>query len=172
MDSTLGPQTVRLNAEPLAAFKSIFGALDCPRDSNLRGFYHGGLTGPAWARRLASTALAMGKLGGWWGKEFKSGGKGINLVFSEEEGFRRVVSFRLVSMASAIDGKNCLAVQYTRSCPFPWPYIVDELRCLDEGCLLGLSHPAIHPLQRLAFPFLLYAAKDPTANFKPKSMDD
>lgn len=55
-----------------------------------------------------------------------------------------------------MDVKPGLTVQYAPECPFPWPFVIDELRCLDENCLLGLTIINLGLLRSLAFPFLLF----------------
>jgi hypothetical protein len=56
---------------------------------------------------------------------------------------------------SLIDGRPCLTVIYPSSSPFPWPWVVDELRWLADNCLLGMTLVSRKPLNKSALPFLL-----------------
>ena len=61
----------------------------------------------------------------------------------------------LVEQASYIDRRPGLALHYAPENPFPWPWIVDELRSLHPGLILGMSMVRLNPLKRLALPFVL-----------------
>ena len=148
-------QALSLNLRPLIYFKPLFVSLAPPALAELPGLFQAEFTGPAWLRGLAGPSLALGGLGGWWGKEFGPVGAGFNLVHSRE-GLERRFPFEVNETKSALDGRPTLAVHYLRPCPFPWPMIVDELRCLEAGCLLGMTYLNVGPVKKLAFPFLLY----------------
>jgi hypothetical protein len=143
-----------LDGRPFSSFRPLFAGLPSPPLDSLHGVYRGVFTGPAWLRALAPPSLALGGLGGWWGKDFLGGGAGLNLA---QRGGKlvRLFPFRLVECASLIDDRQGIAVQYTSACPFPWPHVRDELRTLDGTTLLGMSVIDLGPLRRLAFPFLL-----------------
>ena len=79
----------------------------------------------------------------------------MNLVQRKGE-LRRIYPIRLVPSTSLLDGKPCLSVHYEAECPFPWPYVVDELRWLDASTLLGMTFVDRNPLRKLPLPFLLY----------------
>lgn len=154
-----GAQTQALDTFSLAAFRTLFSGLDAPDPEALRGVYRAAFTGPGWLRRLAGPALAVGGLGGWWGKVFEPGGAGANLV-SRQGQVIRTLPFLVVSRPSGLDGRPATAVCYTRSSPFPWPWMVDELRWLYPSCLLGMTFVDLTGraglLRRAAFPFVLY----------------
>ncbi|MEW5870274.1 MAG: hypothetical protein AB1894_13445 [Chloroflexota bacterium] len=154
------PQAQTLNQKSLFAFKSIFAALPAPQVVNLSGVYRAEFTGPGWLRRVAPPGLGLLGLGGWKGKEFSGDGRGLNLVRRRGE-LLRIFPVRLLLADSSIDGKACLAVHYAPECPFPWPYVFDELRQLDETCLLGLTITHLGLLRKLALPFLLHAQEKP-----------
>ena len=99
--------------------------------------------------------MTLAGLGGWWGKIFAGDGTAHNLVLRQGKLYRRF-PIRMLTIPSLVDGKPGLTVQYTTECPFPWPHVIDELRCLDETCLLGLTIINLGFLRRLAFPFLLF----------------
>ena len=152
------PQAQDLNRKPLSAFKSIFGSLLTPQPEEVKGIYWSEFTGPGWLRTIAPPGLGLIGLGGWKGKEFPGDGTGINLVLRKGE-LQRRFPVSIARAASLTDGKPCLAIHYTRECPFPWPYVIDELRQLDESCLLGLTMVNISGLRRLALPFLLHTGE-------------
>ena len=54
-----------------------------------------------------------------------------------------------------IDGKPGLALSYEASNPFPWPWIVDELRSIQPDLVLGMTITQMGPLARLPLPFVL-----------------
>lgn len=62
---------------------------------------------------------------------------------------------KLVRASSFIDGKEELALHYKPGNPIPWPFVVDELRRIDENILLGMTIANLRGLRGLAFPFVL-----------------
>jgi hypothetical protein len=46
---------------------------------------------------------------------------------------------------------------YPAGSPFPWPWVIDEIRQLDPTTLLGMSLTTLQWMPRLALPFLLHA---------------
>jgi len=144
----------KLNRQPLQAFKSIFTSLSSPEIDSLVGVYRAEFTGPAWLRKSAGPSLSLAGLGGWWGKEFCGGATAVNLVYRGGQ-LKRIFSMQLVNISSQVDGKTGLTLQYARTNPFPWPFVIDELRRLDETCLLGMTIVNFGLLRKLAFPFLL-----------------
>ena len=144
----------KLNQQPLQAFKPIFSSLSSPDRNSLVGVYRAEFTGPAWLRKSAGPSLSLAGMGGWWGKEFSGGTTAVNLVYRGGQ-LRRIFSMQLVNIPSQVDGKPGLTLQYARNNPFPWPFVIDELRRLDETCLLGLTIINLGFLRKLAFPFLL-----------------
>jgi hypothetical protein len=146
--------TLDLQRQSLASFKNLFASLQPPEIQSLTGVYRAEFTGPAWLRFSAPGALLLGGLGGWWGKEFNAEGAGVNLVVQGGQLVRRT-PMRLVAAVSLIDGCPGLSIHYADGCPFPWPYVIDELRRLDETRLLGMTIVALAWLRKWAFPFLL-----------------
>jgi hypothetical protein len=144
-----------LSGKSFASFKPLFATLSSPELHSLQGRYRGQFTGPVWLRFSAPSTLVLAGLGGWWGKTFPGDGTGYNLVLRQGR-LQQLFPIRLAILPSLLDGKPCLAVQYTAECPFPWPHVIDELRCLDETSLLGLTIINLEFLRRLAFPFLLF----------------
>ena len=141
-----------LDDKPLNTFRPLFGGLISPQPAELNGIFLSRLVGPAWLRTAAPSALALGGLGGWLGKEFLLGEQGLNLV--QRRGTqKRIFPFLLDYRPSRLDGKPAAVVCYVRPSPFPWGLIIDELRWLDEQTLLGMTLLKFGP--HLAVPFVL-----------------
>lgn len=145
----------QLKDQSLAACRSLFKSLAAPQNANINGRFQAEFVGPSWLRRAAGPALAVGGLGGWWGKDFDGKGGGLNLV--EQDGALQTrIPVRLQIAISRIDHRPCVAIIYLHGSPFPWPLIEDELRWLDEQTLLGLTMFTKAGLHRISFPFLLH----------------
>jgi hypothetical protein len=143
-----------LNWYPLRKFRTLFGALPIPEADSLPGKYHGTFVGPAWLRIGVKPALLITGLGGWWGKEIFQDGAAINIVLRNRKLSRRF-PMKVICGKSVLDGQNGLALRYQKGNPFPWMFIVDEIRRIDEITLLGMSQLNIPGLRWLALPFVL-----------------
>lgn len=143
-----------LNSLSLKQFRELFVSLPVPDAASIRGVYRAAFVGPGWLRTSAGPALVLSGLGGWWGKEFSTDGTAINIVLRAGK-FSTRFPMKLVTARSFIDGKDGLAVHYQAGNPFPWMYIVDELRQMDDGILLGMTLANVNGLRHLAFPFTL-----------------
>lgn len=148
-------QAATLNGMSLQEIRELFTTLPRPDRGAVRGVYRAELAGPAWVRALAPPILAAAGLGGWWGKAFFGDGAGTNIVSRGGE-LRRRFPIHLVESPSALDGRPSLMVRYPAGNPPPFPLVVDELRALDEGCLLGLTYINLGLLRGQSFPFLLH----------------
>lgn len=142
------------NSLSLKQFRDLFASLSVPEVTSIRGVYRAAFVGPGWLRTSAGPALALSGLGGWWGKEFNADGTAVNIVLRAGK-FSTRFPMKLVTTKSFIDGKDGLAVHYQAGNPFPWMYIVDELRRMDEDTLLGMTLANVNGLRRQAFPFTL-----------------
>lgn len=143
-----------LNALKLNQFRELFKSLPVPAAGSLPGVYLAAFVGPGWLRSSAGPALALSGLGGWWGKEFFQDGSAVNIlcrsgVFTDK--FR----MNMVDCASMIDAQNGLSLNYQPGSPFPWMFIVDELRRMDDNCLLGMTMVNLPGLRGFSFPFIL-----------------
>ena len=147
-------QTAELNQMALKQFGGLFASLVVPESESLRGSYRASFVGPAWLRTSANPALVISGLGGWWGKEFHDDGTAINIVLRAGK-FSTRFPMQFVKARSFIDNKDGLALHYQQGNPFPWMYIVDELRQLDTTTILGMTIPNVNGLRHLAFPFIL-----------------
>ena len=141
----------QLNKLSLRDFPKLFASAAI---YDLQGIYRASFVGPGWLRATAGPAIAIGGLGGWWGKRFKEDGRATNLVRRGGKLESRL-PMRLIATTSVLDGRPTLALIYSAENPFPWPYVVDELRALDPVTFLGMMHINAGPLRKIAFPFLL-----------------
>ncbi|MEI7846081.1 MAG: hypothetical protein WCK35_09785 [Chloroflexota bacterium] len=158
-----GISIAEMNTMKLKQFRNLFASLSIPDPAFLTGVYRAAFVGPAWLRSSAGPALALSGLGGWWGKEFTADKTAINIVVrsgalshNQELGlFHKLFPMELVTARSFIDGENGLSLHYLPGNPFPWMYVVDELRSLDQDSLLGMTIANLPGLRGLAFPFIL-----------------
>lgn len=149
----MNTQVDRLNQLSLLEIHKLFRSLSPPDRAALQGLYRGIFVGPALLRCLWGPLLAITGLGGWWGKEI-SPENAINIVVRKGKYEKRFPMY-FVEQTSYLDGKAGLAFRYQRGNPFPWPWIVDELRQIDAQHILGMTLAEVGPLKRLAFPFIL-----------------
>ncbi len=143
-----------LNQYSLRRFHSLFASLVVPEPGHLAGKYRGVFVGPGWVRALASPALKISGLGGWWGKDIDKDGKAINIVLRQGK-FSTRFPMEFVREQSHIDNRDGTALHYQKGNPFPWMFIVDEIRQIDGVTLLGMTRPSIPGLRWFALPFIL-----------------
>lgn len=146
--------TEQLNRLSLKDFSCLFSSSVVPDIAKAVGYFRATFVGPGWLRVTAGPTIAIGGLGNWWGKHLKEDGTATNLV-QKGENLETRFSMQLIESISVLDGKPALVVIYSAENPFPWPYVVDELRALDPLTFLGMTHINAGPLRKLAFPFLL-----------------
>lgn len=147
-------QLEQLNRLSLFEFPGYFSSLAAPRSNSLRGIYRGTFVGPAWLRALAGPLLVITRMGKWLGKDIDPEGRALNLVRTRGSIMQKF-PMRLVERESLIDGKPGLALRYEDSNPFPWPWIIDELRSIQPDLVLGMTITRMGPLVRLPLPFVL-----------------
>jgi hypothetical protein len=98
-------------------------------------------------------------LGGWWGKDFDGQGR-IDNILERGGAFRRTLRGEVQRADSLVDGRPCQRIVYPKGSRLPWTWVVDELRQVGEGELLGMMVLNIDWLPHLAFPFALHARED------------
>ena len=143
-----------LNQYSLRKFHALFTSLPVPGASSLPGNYRGTFVGPAWLRMGVKPALLLAGLGGWWGKEIFQDGTAINIILRGGK-FERRFPMETICGTSVIDGQDGLALRYQKGNPFPFMFIMDELRRIDELTLLGMSRTNIPGFRWFALPFVL-----------------
>ena len=146
-----------MEGKSIREFKARYATLDPPE--SLEGLWRGKPVGPGWFVTLAGPSLAIGGLGGWWGKDF-DGREGIDNLLKRDGVLRRTLPGRLQEAASLLDGKPCQRISYPKGSRLPWIWVVDELRQVGEGELLGMMVLKVRWLPRLAFPFTLHAREE------------
>lgn len=149
-----GMEISEFNRYPLRKFRTLFGALSIPQANSLPGRYHDTFVGPAWLRIAVKPALLITGLGGWWGKEIFQDGTAINIVLRNGK-LSRCFPMKVICGKSVLDRQNGLALRYQKGNPFPWMFIIDEIRRIDEITLLGMSRLNIPGLRWFAIPFVL-----------------
>lgn len=143
-----------ITRESLVRLRRQFSSLAAP--DSLAGVYRAEFVGPAWLRILAPPALALGGLAGWWGKVFDGRGSAANIIVRGGTQ-QQVLPMMAVHAPSLIDGVAGITLIYSKGSPFPWPWIVDEVRRLDNQTLLCITVVRPRGLRWLAFPFVLHA---------------
>jgi hypothetical protein len=135
--------------------RSRFGTLAPPALADLAGDHRAAFVGPSWFRALSRFSLSNGGLPNWYGKRFDGQGNGINLL-GAKGALQAVMPMTARIEASRLDGKSVAAIHYAPESPFPWRHVIDELRVLDAGCLVGMTLFDAPFLRRMGLPFLLY----------------
>lgn len=144
----------KLNSTRLSAFARLFADLPSPLQSFTQGTWRAAFVGPAWLRWMAPRGLVLLHFGGWWGKEFSGDGTGFN-YFERGGEMQQAFPLQVILSNSLIDGKPCLAVHYSPQALFPWRFILDELRQLDDNSILGMTILHKPGLPVFPLPFLL-----------------
>ncbi len=153
------PRALLLNRMSLSSLRGVFRELQGLTIESVRGVYRAEFTGPWLFRNSAGPFMAVTGLRSWWGKEFVGDGDAFNLVRAED-GLRRVLPMKVGTAASSIDGENTLVLTYSADSPLPWRHVVDEIRRLDNGCLMGMTILDLPVTRAAAVPFLLHLAND------------
>jgi hypothetical protein len=143
-----------LNTMSLPEIWRYFGTLKPPEPDSLTGYYRGIFVGSAGLHALWRPLLRITGLGGWWGKEFDTSGNAVNLTIRRGCCEPRFSMF-VITQRSYLDRLPGLAMRYRPENPFPWPYILDEIRRINDRALLGMTLVDVRPFRRLAFPFIL-----------------
>jgi hypothetical protein len=145
----------------------LFAQLPIPGEQVLRGHFQARFVGPRWLRAAAPPAIALSGLAGWWGKQLDGFAQAHNLVLRDQT-LNTSHAMNMSRASSLIDGKPCAQLRYHSG--FPWRWVVDELRVVDEGdTLLGMTLVDVPLLRGLAFPFVLERR---TAHNRPRLSSD
>ena len=147
--------TNQLNQKPFREFKPFFSGLNAVDPQTLCGRFAAAFVGPGWLRTITPPSLAMLGFRNWCGKRFIDGGLSGENLFGKDI-IREKYPFVTSLNGSVLDDKTSLVIQYSRGCPFPWMYVIDELRQLDETRILGMTILNLKRIPKIPFPFILY----------------
>jgi len=147
-------QGKKLNKMSLKKIREQFRDLPAPKLSEWEGEFRGEVVGPLLIRLNEGPANFSSGVSGWIGKEFYKGKKGSNLVKRGEE-VKRVAPLTIGMVESHVDGKKSPAIIYPDA-TYPVNKVRDEMRVLDENCLLCLIKYDVPILRHFLFPFLLH----------------
>jgi hypothetical protein len=146
-------------AASTAAARDAFARSGVPDLSDLLGRHRAEFVGDRWWRTAAPVVTAVGGMPGWWGKQFEPGDAvtlvGVNLVRRHGEVLVPSYPMRARVGPSRTDGRPALVVTYPAPAPWQWQQVVDELRPLGPGTLVGLTFTR-PPVVRAGLPFLLH----------------
>ena len=152
-------QEQELTKQSLRWYRAKFNTLDSPAIAEMNGRFHSEFVGPGWLRTIAPPGLAPLGLGGWQGKIFDGNGNGMNIVRRKGE-LHETMPVVLKKEVSLLNGRSGLNITYPSNSRFPWPWVVDEIRWLNETTLLGMTLVTKAGLYRLALPFFLHKNKE------------
>jgi hypothetical protein len=148
-----------LNKQSIGWYRAQFSTLDSPTMADMNGRFRAEFVGPGWLRAIAPPGLAPLGLGGWWGKTFDGQGGGMNIVQRKGQ-LQEIIPIVLKEADSRINGRSGLNITYPPGSRFPWPWVVDEIRWLDDNTILGMTLMTKAGMHRLALPFLLHKTSD------------
>ncbi len=140
-------------AQSLAHYWQLFRTLPAP-EQGLAGRFEAIFIGPLWLRILAPRLLPLGGLRGWVGKVFSRNGEANNLLRRQHTLVEKVPMVRRFD-PSCLDRQNSLVLTYDMRAPLGLRCLRDELRRLNDHCLLGLTFVDLPLLRRFPMPFLL-----------------
>lgn len=138
--------------------RELFRAAACPALPDVTGRLRAELVGPALVRVVAPIAFRMTGLGDWWGKDLHPAADGTTLTghnLAGARGERTTLGLRAAIGPSRSDGRPAVLVGYPEEARLPWRRVVDELRLLPDGTLLGLTF-GLPLTSRQGAPFLLH----------------
>ena len=156
---TKNVQIEKFNQQSIGWYRAQFNMLNSPTIAEMNGRFHSEFVGPGWLRTIAPPGLAPLGLGGSWGKTFDGNGGGMNIVQRKGQ-LQEIMPVVLKEEASKINGRSGLNITYPPGSRFPWPWVVDEIRWLDENTILGMTLVTKAGLHRLALPFMLHKNDD------------
>lgn len=155
---TAEPDAIQFDrTQSIQALKALYRRLIPPSAESLLGVHRGSIIGPNAMRALSRPSLVLSRLGGWWGKRFDTPEQGLNIV-QRRGRFRTKLPMLLEERPSLIDGLPSLVIVYPPASPWPWPWIVDEVRRVDERTCLGIT-VAEKPVTLTLFAFALDASE-------------
>ncbi|MGV9668119.1 hypothetical protein ACWDUL_22475 [Nocardia niigatensis] len=137
--------------------RALFRTAACPSLSEVSGRLEAELAGPALVRAVAPIAFRLTGLADWWGKDLRPVPGGQELAghnLAGPRGERTTLPLSATVGPSRLDGAPAMVLSYPPDAPFPWRRVVDELRILPDGTVLGLTF-GLPLTPRDGSPFLL-----------------
>lgn len=134
-------------------FKSIQQYKDLAKSETLpQGTFEVLWTGPKWFQFIAKHGIGIFGFKNWYGKEFFGNQEATN-VFKVPASKMLIQKYPMnVKIgASRIDGNISIQVSYPTSTRFPWPYVIDEFRSVNDDILIGVSYLKWAPIFPMPF---------------------
>ena len=147
--------TTQLNQLKIKEFPELFAGLSVPLPSSVKRHLSRQLCGTGLAAQAGRARPGHQRSGRLVGKNLPGGRCGGQPGAESRKTRRTLPHAPGLCVHPALDGKPTLALIYAQDNPFPWPYIVDELRQLDAEAYLGMTYVNWGVLRKLAFPFLI-----------------
>lgn len=151
LDATISPESMPNSISILTA---LFESLDDPTEIPVGQKFEGILLGPSWFKLMNSPLLKVGALAGWKGKWFECEGRTLNIV-ARRTGDEFVVPMDTSIREYSRGSGKVIALDYPGDSPFPWNYILDEIRPLGNGDYLGTTTFRAPFARRIPIPFML-----------------
>jgi hypothetical protein len=144
MEGKIMPDDSPIALRSLTAVTQAFTAAAEPTLDDLVGEHDGSFTGPGWLRSAAPLAVRAAGMGGWCGKSFAAARNGESVIYGtnlvrHRRGITSSIPVTAEISRSRIDTRPALIVRYPHDARWPWPRVIDELRPLHPGLLLGLT---------------------------------
>ena len=152
-------QEQELTKQSLGWYRAKFNTLDSPTIAEMNGRFHSEFVGPGLLSTFEPYGLAILMGGIWQGKIFDGNGHGMNIVRRKGVS-HETMPVVLKKEVSLLNGRSGLNITYPSGSRFPWPWVVDEIRWLNEDTLLGMTLVTKAGLYRLALPFFLHKNKE------------
>lgn len=139
------------------SLRRSWSRLPAPRVADLTGDWEAEFVRPL--RQVAPVGLGWIGLPRWFGKRFVAEGdrvRGLNLLRTPS-GLVETMPMELATELSRIDDHPAVVVSYAPGTRKPWPWVIDELRVLDAGTLVGMTLVDVPGARALGgTPFLLH----------------
>lgn len=138
------------------SLRRTWSSLQAPALDSLAGDWEAEFVAPL--RTVAPVGLGWIGLPRWYGKRLRADSgtlTGTNLLRTPT-GLTETLPMEVALELSRIDAHPAVVVSYARGSRKPWPWVVDELRTLDDDTVLGMTVVDLPVLRRAGgTPFLL-----------------
>lgn len=147
-------RTTHLTHQGLTRLKQAFRQAQPIQAGELQGFHAGEPAGPWWFRLGSTPTMYTTGFGGWMGKQFMGDGRAVN-QFQVNSGIEFRFPMTLDRAPSRIDGIDTLVLIYPKNARAPWCWVIDELRRVPDGRILGMTFVDVPLIKHQVFPFVL-----------------